>query len=728
MLRSESSKDEIRRKSTSFFSDDDDPNAGTNSTVPTTQTMTVEYRLNVIEKTLKTSLTDISSKLDGMMLGASGIQPGGGTLTSARQSFGTRKSDPAIARHRQSLAGELFVSNTSKTPSSNALLPTNPLLQPPLSSQTTSVASSPSSSDNDNDSPKGDLVRNLMEANSSILVASKTNLKASVNSNSTDIRPPAKGSDQSHRHSFRRTGVFLPDSIVVTCCECIFLFICVVELIYICSRIGMFEYFRDSPPDIVAIVLLSCASGYSAFMTFLRSRVAILYSWNLIDSPATIWHHYRSTWFLFDLFTTIPLDLLLLFVSPDAFTWGLFQRSFRAVRILQLFSCTNPLVPDRNIRRVTLLLSFMWWGNCIAACIWLFLNSPSYLSRGFSSHYVVLTALYWSVQTTTSVGYGDVTHAEGDFGNRLLNCILMVVGVGAYSYLIGYLSAKLMHEDSMQTAVREKKERLNAVMEYYSVPWEVQKQAFSLYPRLVEGASINYSEVVDGLPPFMQEQMAYYVRTKLVSCVPMFKNAEAEILQEVCMVLEEEMVAPRQYIIRKGDKGNEMYFLAHGVVEVLGTSPEGDDIQLAILRDGSWFGEIALVQRTTRNASVRTVTACDILILSKDCFRKIVKKFPSSTFAQHIRKEYKKRSHIAGGAGGVNANIGQGGCSDDVVPLHPALLNLIPMAGSALSLTDSIMPNFQVDDVSTSKGGLPEKSQELDNSNALLDSLQVDDM
>ena len=71
------------------------------------------------------------------------------------------------------------------------------------------------------------------------------------------------------------------------------------------------------------------------------------------------------------------------------------------------------------------------------------------------------------------------------------------------------------------------------------------------------------------------------------------------------------------YLIRAGEIGEEMYFLNHGIVEVLIPSAEDPmrEVWVATLKKGSWFGEIALLKRTTRTASIRSVTSCVVFRL-----------------------------------------------------------------------------------------------------------------
>lgn len=64
---------------------------------------------------------------------------------------------------------------------------------------------------------------------------------------------------------------------------------------------------------------------------------------------------------------------------------------------------------------------------------------------------------------------------------------------------------------------------------------------------------------------------------------------------------------------------------------------------MVMLREGSWFGEIAILKETTRTASIRTITACDLFILQKEDFQDILSAHPNSEFEKAIKSEVDRR-------------------------------------------------------------------------------------
>jgi CPA1 family monovalent cation:H+ antiporter len=87
-------------------------------------------------------------------------------------------------------------------------------------------------------------------------------------------------------------------------------------------------------------------------------------------------------------------------------------------------------------------------------------------------------------------------------------------------------------------------------------------------------------------------------------------------------------------IIRKGGRGDAMYFIASGRVEV---ESENDKV---VLQEGDFFGEIALLSREPRSAAVTALRATDLLVLDADDFLRLVDRLPDiGARVQAVAKE-----------------------------------------------------------------------------------------
>jgi glucose-6-phosphate 1-dehydrogenase len=105
--------------------------------------------------------------------------------------------------------------------------------------------------------------------------------------------------------------------------------------------------------------------------------------------------------------------------------------------------------------------------------------------------------------------------------------------------------------------------------------------------------------------------------------VPLFKGGDPVFLNQVSMALRPEPVAAGTTIITKGEPGDAMYLIVRGEAEVL------DDGRVkATLKEGDCFGEVALLTAGPRIATVRAKTLCDLFVLDKADFNRILRRCP----------------------------------------------------------------------------------------------------
>jgi alkyl hydroperoxide reductase subunit AhpC len=84
--------------------------------------------------------------------------------------------------------------------------------------------------------------------------------------------------------------------------------------------------------------------------------------------------------------------------------------------------------------------------------------------------------------------------------------------------------------------------------------------------------------------------------------------------------------APGDTIVAEGDPAERFYVIAQGEVVISRRSPEGDEIKLARLGRGQFFGEIGILAETRRTATVRAVDDVELLALSWQTFRETLER------------------------------------------------------------------------------------------------------
>jgi CPA1 family monovalent cation:H+ antiporter len=111
--------------------------------------------------------------------------------------------------------------------------------------------------------------------------------------------------------------------------------------------------------------------------------------------------------------------------------------------------------------------------------------------------------------------------------------------------------------------------------------------------------------------------------TDLISSVPLFKDLSPGEAEELGKLLVPRLALPGERIVHEGDRGDEMYFIASGAVEVY---LPGERVRLGT---GDFFGEIALLTRRPRQADVVAIAYTRLLLLRRESFRTFLRTHPN---------------------------------------------------------------------------------------------------
>jgi len=249
--------------------------------------------------------------------------------------------------------------------------------------------------------------------------------------------------------------------------------------------------------------------------------------------------------------------------------------AFKLVRYAPGLASLRRVISNARHALLSVLLGF--------GILLLFAASLAYLLERTSQPDVfgsIPAALWWAIVTMTTTGYGDVV-PQTALG-RMLAGVVMVSGIFVFALWAGILATGYIEETRRREFLRT---------------WD------------------------------------------LVAKVPFFHDVGASVIADVTQLLR-----PREYpagavIVRRGERGDCMYFIASGEVEVR-LRPE------SLYRGpGYFFGELALLTGDPRNATVVAVRQCTLLRLDIVDFRQLLGRQPE--LARIIRSEAELRREAA---------------------------------------------------------------------------------
>jgi CPA1 family monovalent cation:H+ antiporter len=114
--------------------------------------------------------------------------------------------------------------------------------------------------------------------------------------------------------------------------------------------------------------------------------------------------------------------------------------------------------------------------------------------------------------------------------------------------------------------------------------------------------------------------------TAMIRSVPLFASLDEQQLQIIARLLRPRLVVPGELIIRKGERGEAMYFITAGTVEIVDSASRTRVVREA----GGYFGEIALIYNTPRTAEVTARGYCHLLVLLAQDLQRLLRQHPEA--------------------------------------------------------------------------------------------------
>uniref|UniRef100_A0A8C6Y3I7 Hyperpolarization activated cyclic nucleotide gated potassium channel 4 n=1 Tax=Naja naja TaxID=35670 RepID=A0A8C6Y3I7_NAJNA len=383
-----------------------------------------------------------------------------------------------------------------------------------------------------------------------------------------------------------------------------------------------------------------------------RTGIVVEDNTDIILDPQRIKMKYLKSWFVVDFISSIPVDYIFLIVETriDSEVYKT-ARALRIVRFTKILSLLRLLRLSRLIRyihqweeifhmtydlasavvRIVNLIGMMLllchWDGCLQFLVpmlqefpgdcWVSLNRMVNDSWGKQYSY----ALFKAMSHMLCIGYGQ--QAPVGMSDVWLTMLSMIVGATCYAMFIGHATALIQSLDSSRRQYQEKYKQVEQYMSFHKLPAEMRQRIHDYYEHRYQGKMFDEESILGELSEPLKEEIINFNCRKLVASMPLFANADPNFVTSMLTKLRFEVFQPGDYIIREGTIGKKMYFIQHGVVSVL--TKGNKETKLA---DGSYFGEICLLTRGRRTASVRADTYCRLYSLSVDNFNEVLEEYP----------------------------------------------------------------------------------------------------
>ncbi|XP_038658209.1 potassium/sodium hyperpolarization-activated cyclic nucleotide-gated channel 1-like [Scyliorhinus canicula] len=373
-------------------------------------------------------------------------------------------------------------------------------------------------------------------------------------------------------------------------------------------------------------------------------------------NPKDIAMRYIKTWLLIDLAAAFPLDSILFlikiagFYSFTSYTFSkflrflYFGRMISLVQHLQVSSMMRrfkewELATDLNLEPIHLILRtfsvcfiilvICHWNGCIQFFIPMIEGFPE-------NSWVVkanLTEAWWADQYSAGV-FRAISHTLGNsYGTGGLpteltevavTVVSMISGALMHTIMVANVAAMVLNADVPGRIYREKLCQVEEYTKNRRLPRELRMKISNYYKERFNGKWFDQEGILSEMTEYLKEDVLTFICRGLVQNVPMFQNADSNFVKGIITNLNYEVFMKDDVIIREGAAGDRMFFIESGIVSIETTYYQKH------LSNGAYFGEICLLTKGYRKATVRALTLCKLYSLSAEKFNNLLKLFPSA--------------------------------------------------------------------------------------------------
>lgn len=113
-------------------------------------------------------------------------------------------------------------------------------------------------------------------------------------------------------------------------------------------------------------------------------------------------------------------------------------------------------------------------------------------------------------------------------------------------------------------------------------------------------------------------------RARFLKGVPLFEGLDDAHLEALARVTASRRLPRGITIFFEGDRGDSLYIVRTGCVKIYRVAEDGREKTLALLSDGEFFGEMALLDEEPRSAVAETLEPTTLYILHRNDFRRLL--------------------------------------------------------------------------------------------------------
>ncbi|OMJ72077.1 hypothetical protein SteCoe_29557 [Stentor coeruleus] len=363
----------------------------------------------------------------------------------------------------------------------------------------------------------------------------------------------------------------------------------------------------------------------------------------LVTNRTSILRNYVTGMLLFDILAVIPFNQIMN-TDQKINSYIKLLRIARLIRILKIFkvkkifeslsggSQSTVMALNKLIIGLLMILLLIHF----TSCVWNFLpklenSGPTtwiyrynFLDKTNGEKY--LTGVYFAITTILTVGFGDIS--AGSKTEMILCITLELLGIIFYSFIIGVMTTLLTSIDQKDALLKSRIQLVHMLSNDINLPNDIFKKMSRETKKYFERLMIDDEqrvELISRIPKNFRFKMCMSMYGGAIQNIHFFKKQEKNFISNYIPRLVYLFLKEREIIFSQGDYPDEVYFLMTGRVSfVFGKR----NMVFKTIIEGSYFGEIGMIEKNLREFGAMTLVNSDLLSMSSDIFHEIVEKYP----------------------------------------------------------------------------------------------------
>jgi len=230
-----------------------------------------------------------------------------------------------------------------------------------------------------------------------------------------------------------------------------------------------------------------------------------------------------------------------------------------------------------------------------------------------------LLSMYWVVTSVTTIGFGDIV--PGNTSEYIFALFAMLIGASLFAYVIATGASLISSLNLSKVSFWNRVDTVESYLRARKIDRSVGEEVRRYYEYLWDShGTLREDTLLSDLPAPLRLDVMSKLLGDLLSNVPVFRHASPALRNELLLSLEPVVTQPGGYLVTDGDVADGIYFIAAGHVEVV--SADGETVY-GTLSTGDYFGDLTLLLKERRSASVRSVGFSEAFQLDAASYERI---------------------------------------------------------------------------------------------------------